>query len=269
MKRNAHIISLAAVALAALGGCSSQPTASETKKAAVPLEKLQGKVQLQVLASGSSDADLNSGGSSVFLWVGKQRYRLFFRKRVEVKHGDELVVEGINAQKAIDEMGDPAQGKSGYPLLSSCEKVVKMAWTGLPFDEVDVKAAVLRSRMARYPARPIFLVTKMRPVTEADPKTVAPPEEKDIPTVTVAGDKQRALLIEGPTALPAPLWEPKGGPMSCKVIIDADGTIAELQTGAQLCESVPWEKFKYKPTMQGGKPIGVKTEVVIQFEPRK
>jgi hypothetical protein len=42
-----------------------------------------------------------------------------------------------------------------------------------------------------------------------------------------------------------------------------------LETGAQLCEAVPWGEFKYPPPVQGGKPVRVKTEVSVQFEARK
>jgi hypothetical protein len=55
----------------------------------------------------------------------------------------------------------------------------------------------------------------------------------------------------------------------CKVIIDEKGVISELETGAQLCEAVPWGEFKYPPPVQGGKPVRVKTEVSVQFEARK
>ena len=73
----------------------------------------------------------------MYLWEGDRRYRLFLRTAVDVVHGNEYVAEGIYAQKAIDEIGDPDQGKNGYPLQSSCERVVRMAWNELPFDEVD------------------------------------------------------------------------------------------------------------------------------------
>jgi hypothetical protein len=94
-------------------------------------------------------------------------------------------------------------------------------------------------------------------------------ETEDIPEVSVAADKQRALLIEGPTVQTAPLWAPAGGTARCKLVIDKEGTVSELETGAQLCESVPWSQFRYKPTVQRGHPVKVKTEVEVRFDPRK
>ncbi len=204
------------------------------------------------------------------------RYRLFLKTPVEVVHGNEYVAEGVYAQKAIDEIGDPDQGKNGYPLPSSCERVVRMAWNGLPFDVVDLQASVLRARVKRYPARPVFLVTRIRPVTSAGngagsatAKKDAAAEEKNVPEVSVAADKQRAFLIEGPPVQTAPLWEPAGGTVSCKVDINPEGKISELETGAQLCEAVPWSQFRYQPPVQGGHPVKVETEVEVRFEPRK
>jgi hypothetical protein len=212
----------------------------------------------------------------VYLWEGAKRYRLFLRTPVEVVHGDEYIAEGVYAQKAIDEIGDPDQGKNGYPLQSSCERVVTTAWHNLPFDAIDAQAAVLRATVKRYPARAVFLVTRIRPVKSAEggaaaaePKKDAAVEEKNIPEVSVAGDKQRALLIEGPPVQTAPLWEPAGGTVRCKVVIGPDGKISELESTAQLCESVQWSQFRYKPTVQGGHPVKVKTEVEVRFEPRK
>ena len=75
--------------------------------------------------------------------------------------------------------------------------------------------------------------------------------------------------MEGPTTLPAPLWEPAGGTAKCKVVVDEEGKIAELNSGAQFCEAVPWAQFKYKPTLKGGKPVKVITEVEVKFDPRK
>jgi hypothetical protein len=151
-----------------------------------------------------------------------------------------------------------------------------MAWTGLAFDVTDAHVSVLRARVNRYPARPVFLVTRLTPVpskeggdASAEAKKVAEAEEKGIPEVSVAADKQRALLIEGPTVQPAPLWEPAGGTVRCKVVIDKEGRISELETGVQLCEAVPWSQFRYQPPVQGGHPVKVKTEVEVRFEPRK
>jgi hypothetical protein len=76
-------------------------------------------------------------------------------------------------------------------------------------------------------------------------------------------------LIEGPPVQTAPLWEPAGGTVRCKVVIGPDGKISELESTAQLCESVQWSQFRYKPTVQGGHPVKVKTEVEVRFEPRK
>jgi hypothetical protein len=75
--------------------------------------------------------------------------------------------------------------------------------------------------------------------------------------------------VEGPTVLPAPLWAPAGGTAHCKVVIDEEGTIAELDSGAQLCETVAWSEFRYKPTLKGGHPVRVDTEVEVRFDPRK
>jgi hypothetical protein len=276
MNRNARIFCFLVLTLAALGGCSSEPPAKESKKAGTAPDKIQGKAQVLVESSGASDAALNAGGPSVYLWEGAHRYRLFLKTAVEVVHGNEYIAEGVDAQKAIDEIGDPDQGKNGYPLASSCDRVVRMAWSGLAFDAADTDASVLRARVQRYPARSVFLVTKIRPVTSkesstasAEPKKDAAVEEKNIPEVSVAGDKQRALLIEGPTVQTAPLWEPAGGTVRCKVVINPEGKISELETGAQLCETVPWSQFRYQPPVQGGHPVTVKTEVEVRFEPRK
>ena len=94
-------------------------------------------------------------------------------------------------------------------------------------------------------------------------------EEKNIPDVSVAGDKQRAFLMEGATVQTAPLWDPAGKTVSCKVIINQEGKVSELETGMQLCEAVPWSQFRYQPPVQRGHPVKVKTEVEVRFEPRK
>ncbi len=275
MSRNAYVFCFLVLALAGLSGCSSKPTATESKKAGTSPDKIQGKAQV-LPESTPTDAALNAGGPAVYLWDGRRRYRLFVRKAVQVDHGKEYVAEGVYAQKAIDEIGDPDQGKNGYPLQSSCERVIKMTWSGLGFYEADERAAVLRRVVNRYPARPVFLVTRLLPATSkesgaasAEPKPGAGAEEKDIPEVSVPAEKQRALLIEGPTVHTAPLWEPAGGTVRCKVVIDQEGKISELQTGAQLCESVPWSQFRFQPLVQRGRPVKVKTEVEVRFEPRK
>jgi len=276
MNRNARIFCFLVLTLAALVGCSSQPSAKDSKKAETALDRIQGKAQVLTESGGTSDAALNAGGPSVYLWEGATRYRLFLRAATDVVHGDEYVAEGVWAQKAIDEIGDPDQGKNGYPLQSSCERVVTMAWSNLPFDAIDAQAAILRATVKRHPARPVFLVTRIRPVTategggaSAPPKKEAAVEEKNIPEVSVAADKQRALLIEGSPVQAAPLWEPEGGTVSCKVVIDPEGKVSELESTAQLCETVAWSKFRYRPTVQGGHPVKVKTEVEVRFEARK
>ena len=276
MIRNARIFCFLVLTLAALVGCSSKPSAQESKKAETALDRIQGKAQVLVESSGASDAALNAGGPSVYLWEGAHRYRLFLRTATDVVHGDQYIVEGVDAQKAIDQIGDPDQGKNGYPLQSSCERVITMAWSNLPFDAIDSQAAILRATVKRHPARTVFLVTRIGPVTSkesgaasAEPKKEAAAEEKDIPEVAVAADKQSALLIEGSPVQPAPLWEPEGGTVRCKVIIDPEGKISELESTAQLCETVPWSKFRYKPTVQGGHPVKVSTEVEVRFEARK
>jgi hypothetical protein len=276
MNRNPRIFCFLVLALAALSGCSSQPSTKESKKAETAPDKIQGKAQVLEESTNATDAALNLGKSSVYIWEGAHRYRLFFRTPAEVVHGNEYVVEGVYAQKMIDNLGDPDQGKNGYPLQSSCARVVKTAWPGLAFDAVDSQAEVLRARVKRYPARPLFLVTKIRPVTpgeggaaSAEPKKEAADEGKKIPEVSVAADKQRALLIAGSPVQTAPLWEPAGGTAKCKVVIDTEGKISDLESGAQLCETVDWSQFRYQPPVQGGHPVKVKTEVEVRFEPRK
>ena len=229
MKRNTYIFCFLVFTLAGLVGCSSQPTADSKKAAAAP-DKIQGKAQVNLSETTQTDASLNAGGPSVYLWEGARRYRLFFRTPIEITPGKEYIAEGVNAQRVIDEIGDPDQGKNGYPLQASCERVVNMAWSGLAFDVTDGLVSVLRTRVKRYPARPVFLVMRLTPVeadAAADAKKAAEAADKDIPEVAVAADKQRALLIEGPTVQPAPLWEPAGGSARCKVIIDKDSAIPE------------------------------------------
>ena len=275
MNRSARIFCFLVFTLAALGGCSSGPP--ESKKAAAAPDRILGKAQvLEDSDGGATEAALNAGGPSVYLWEGMHRYRLFLRKPADVIHGNEYVAEGINAQKTIDEIGDPDQGKNGYPLQSSCESVVRKVWSGLPFDEFDADVSLLRAVIKRHPARAVFLVTGIRAATDAEistvstePKKDAAAGEKNVPEISVPADKQRASLIEGPTVLPAPLWEPAGGTVRCKVVIDPAGKISELATGAQLCETVEWSQFRYQPPVQSGHPVKVDTEVEVRFEPRK
>jgi hypothetical protein len=265
MTRNAYVFCFPIVALAGLAGCSSAPP---TKQAAPAPDKIQGKAQVVLTEATQLDASLNGGGPSVYLVDGLNRYRLFFNKASEVKPGQEYVAEGVYAQKAIDAIGDPDQGKKGYPLASSCDSVVRMAWPALAFDVVDSYSNSLRAKVQRFPARPVFLVTGIQPVTKPT-KDVEDAEKEDAPNVSVPADKQRALLVEGPTAQAAPLWEPSGGTARCKVVIDEKGKIAELDSGAQLCETVPWSQFRYQPTVKGGHPVSVNTEVEVRFDPRK
>ena len=274
MNRNAPIFCFLILTLAALGGCSSEPPAKDSKKAGTALDKIQGKAQVGVEPGASGDAAINAGGPSVYIKEGDHRYRLFLRTAVEVVDGKEYVAEGVYAQKAIDDIGDPDQGKNGYPLPASCERAVKMAWSDLSFDAFDADTSLLCAKVKRYPARPVFLVTRIRLATSADSSTGAPKkdadaEEKDVHEVTVAADKQRAFLIEGPTVQTAPLWEPAGGTVHCKVLINPEGKISELETGVQLCEAVPWSQFRYQPPVQGGHPVKVETEVEVRFDPRK
>jgi len=268
MINSACAINLLLLGLAGLAGCSSEAP----KKKAAASDKIQGKAQIVVSETTALDASMNAGGPSVYLVDGLSRYRLFFNMPFNVEAGKEYLAEGIYAQKAIDAMGDPDQGKNGYPLDSSCGNVVRSAWPGVALDLADSYANSLRDRVKRFPARPVFLVTKIEPVTapadSAKQSVDATVAEKGAPE-TVPLDKQRALLIAGPTVLAAPLWEPLGGTARCKVVIDQDGKIAELNSGAQLCEAVPWSQFNYKPTVKAGHSVRVDTEVEVRFDPRK
>jgi hypothetical protein len=253
--------------LTGLVGCSSEPA---PKQAAVPRDKIQGKALVALNESTSLDGALNAGGPSVYLVDGLNRYRLFFNTAFQVEPGKEYSAEGIYAQKAIDAIGDPDMGKNGYPLAASCGRVVRMAWPGLAFDVTDSYSNSLRAKVNRFPARPVFLVTKIQPVTDSGKaKKESDADEKEAPKVSVPADKQRALLVEGPSVLPAPLGQPAGGTARCKVVIDEQGKIAELDSGAQLCETVQWSQFRYQPTVKGGHPVSVSTEVEVRFDPRK
>ena len=266
-----YVFSFFVLTLAGLAGCSSEPSAKASRHTAP--DKIQGKAQVLLTESTASDAAMNAGGPSVYLVNGLNRYRLFFNKAFQVEPGREYIAEGVHAQKAIDAIGDPDQGKTGYPLESSCDRVVRMAWPGLAFDVTDSHTTSLRAKVKRFPARPVFLVTDIQPVASAANSSaqekVAAAGEKEAPEVSVPADKQRALLIEGPTVLTAPLWEPAGGTASCKVVIDEEGKIGELHSGAQLCETVPWSQFRYKPTVKSGHSVRVNTEVEVRFDPRK
>jgi len=273
MFRNAYLFFLLVLTLAGLGGCSGGPSANESKKGAAPPDKIQGKVQEVLLETTATDVAMNAGGPSVYLLNGLRRYRLFFKSAVQVDPNQEYIAEGVYAQKAIDEIGDPDQGKHGYPLPSSCDRVVRTAWPGLAMDVTDLDSQVLCTRVKRYPARPVFLVTRLRPVTSKESGAAQAKKDagdaEDVRDVTVPADKQRALLIQGATVQPAPLWAPEGGKARCKLVIDKEGKISDLETGAQLCESVPWSQFRYKPTVKGGHAVDVVTEVEVTFEARK
>jgi hypothetical protein len=265
MTRSTHVFGFLALALTALTGCSTNPPA---KPAAAAPDKIQGKAQVMLDETGATDTALNAGGPSVYLIVNPlNRYRLFFNKPFEVQAGQEYVAEGVYAQKAIDAIGDPDQGKNGYPLGSSCDRIVNMAWPGLAMDAAESYSSSLRVKVQRFPARPVFLVTKIEPVTGAKPKDAE--AGKEAPKINVPADQQRALLVEGSTVLPAPLWEPAGATVHCKVVVDEQGKIAELATGSQLCETVPWVQLRYKPTVKSGHPVRVSTEVEVRFDQRK
>ena len=163
MNRNAYIFCFLVLALVGLGACSSKPTAEQAKNAETAPDKIQGKAQIAD-ADTARDLALSAGGSTVYIWDGLNRYHLFVKTPIEVTPGKQYVVEGVDAQKAIDEIGDPDQGKNGYPLLPSCERVVRMAWKGLAIDVVDVHATSLRAMVRRFPARHVFLVRSISPV---------------------------------------------------------------------------------------------------------
>ena len=134
------------IALAAGIGCGGKPP---VKKAAP--DKIQGKAQVLIESGGAMDAALNAGSpSSVYIWEGVRRYRLFFKTPYEVTHGNEYIVEGVYAQRVIDEIGDSDQGQNGYPLLASCRRVMTMAWDNLPMDAIDLKCleCLLREQTA-------------------------------------------------------------------------------------------------------------------------
>src|SRR5277367_371036 len=158
MTRTPYVLCFPILALAFLTGCSSEPA---PKQAVAAADKIQGKSQILFTETTALDAALNAGGPSVYLVDGLNRYRLFFNKPFQVEPGQEYIVEGVNAQKAIDAIGDPDQGKNGYPLQSSCDRVVRMAWPGLAFDTTDSYSNSLRAKVKRYPARPVFLVTQI------------------------------------------------------------------------------------------------------------
>jgi hypothetical protein len=266
MTSNTYVFCCLVPALSGLIGCSSVPP----KQAAPPPDKIQGKAQVDLAETTQLDASINGGGPSVYLIDGLNRYRLFFDKAPPIEPGKQYIAEGVYAQKLIDAIGDPNQGKNGYPLGSSCDSVVRTAWPALSFDVVDSYSTSLCDKVKRFPARPVFMVTQIKPVADsAKEKKDTGTEEKEAPEVSVPADKQRALMIAGPTVLTAPLWEPTGGAVRCKVVIGEEGKIAELNSGSELCESVPWSQFRYQPTVKSGHPVRVNTEVEVRFDPRK
>jgi hypothetical protein len=93
-----------------------------------------------------------NAGPSVYLMDGLNRYRLFFNKPFQVEAGKVYMAEGVFAQKAVDAIGDPDQGKNG--LSACCDTVVRMAWPGLPFDLTDSHVINLRAKVKRYPPGP-------------------------------------------------------------------------------------------------------------------
>jgi hypothetical protein len=147
---------------------------------------------------------------------------------------------------------------------------VRTAWPALAFDVVDSYSSSLCAKVKRFPARPVFLVTQIKLVTDSGKqKKDTGAEANEAPRVSVPADKQRTLLVAGATVQTAPLWEPTGGTADCKVVIDEEGKIAELDSGSQLCETVPWSQFRYQPTVKSGHPVRVDTEVEVRFNPRK
>jgi hypothetical protein len=266
MNRKPCLPWLFVLAVAGLSGCGGDKKAATGKTAAPAPHQITGKLEANSATTGA-DSALNAGGDSLFIRNGVKRYRLFVKTPVEATPGLVYTVEGVEAQKAIEEIGDPDKGKKGYPLASSCQRVIRMAWGSQSMDLADGQASVLRAQVNRYPARTIFLVTKLTPAPDEGKK--AAEEEKEFPSISVPAEKQAGVKIAGPTSQPAPFWAPEGGLAKCKVIIDEKGVISELETGAQLCEAVPWGEFKYPPPVQGGKPVRVKTEVSVQFDARK
>src|SRR5580700_1978109 len=160
MTRNNYVPSCLVFALSGLIGCSSPPP----KQAAPAPDKIQGKAQVVLSETTQLDASINGGGPSVYLIDGLTRYRLFFDKASPLDAGKEYIAEGVYAQKAIDAIGDPDQGKKGYPLGSSCNSAVRTAWPALAFDVVDSYSNSLCAKVKRFPARGVFLVTSIHPV---------------------------------------------------------------------------------------------------------
>ena len=64
-----------------------------------------------------------------------------------------------------------------------------------------------------------------------------------------------------------PLSKTQGRSIESRVVIDEEGKIAELDSGAQLCETVRCSQFRYAPTVKGCHPVRVNTEVEVRFDP--
>ncbi len=84
MNYNVRSFCFLVLTLAAMVGCSSGTSTKDSKKGAAPLDRVQGKAQVVEDSAGATDAALNAGGPSVYLWEGTRRYRLFLRTPVEV-----------------------------------------------------------------------------------------------------------------------------------------------------------------------------------------
>lgn len=276
MGGNAWILCCVVCTVSMFSGCAGGRSAKDSRTAAPVRDTIQGKTQINLDETSQTDKAMNAGGPSVHVIVGMRPYRLFLKTPFDIEAAKEYRVEGIYAQKVIDELGDPDNGSNGYPLLSSCQRVVKTAWPGMAMDVTGGYAQTLRDKVRRYPARPVFLVTRIEAVAakedksgSAEAKKSAGSSDADAPELSVPAEKQLASFIEGPTVQQAPLWEPGGRTIRCKVQINPEGKVSELQSGAQLCESVPWAQFRYRPTVDKGRPAKVNTEVEIRFEPRK
>jgi len=72
MNRNACIFCFLVFTLAVWSGCSSKPTADEAKKAAIKLDRIQGKAQVLIEGGGAMDAAMNAG-STLLCTFGKAR----------------------------------------------------------------------------------------------------------------------------------------------------------------------------------------------------
>ena len=213
MTRNTCFFSVLILAFGGLAGCSSEPVA---KQVAPPPDKIHGTALVMLDETTALDSALNAGGPSAYLVDGLNRYRLFFNKTFQIDPGKAYTAEGVYAQKAIDAIGDPDQGKNGYPLQASCDRVVRMAFPGLAFDVTDSYSNSLRARVKRYPARPVFLVMQIELATGADSATPKKDEAGGKEAVSVPADKQRALLVEGPASFRRRFGSPRAERIAAK-----------------------------------------------------